>query len=202
MALLELSRGQPPKTSCAATGGGGVHLYFRYPSVQELRAAGLYTQQVRNSQGLLGDGLDVRGEKGRVRRLRSGPAEQHGASLPVDRSGASRRCLLAARLLEGGRVRRDAVLMGDRLLRQSGFRGTFTAFCGGIEPLGIAPACVPTPRIRDGGSEPKIDGGPGGHRNRISGSDPTQHSHKGVPVRDFSEHCGYRRRTLAERSNP
>jgi hypothetical protein len=30
MALLELSRGQPPKTSCAATGGGGVHLYFRY----------------------------------------------------------------------------------------------------------------------------------------------------------------------------
>jgi hypothetical protein len=66
MALLELSRGQPPKTSCAATGGGGVHLYFRYPSVQELRAAGLYTQQVRNSQGLLGDGLDVRGEGGYV----------------------------------------------------------------------------------------------------------------------------------------
>jgi hypothetical protein len=30
MALLELSRGQPPKTSCAATGRGGVHLYFRY----------------------------------------------------------------------------------------------------------------------------------------------------------------------------
>ena len=66
MALLELSRGQPPKTSCAATGGGGVHLYFRHPSVQELRAAGLYTQQVRNSQGLLGDGLDVRGEGGYV----------------------------------------------------------------------------------------------------------------------------------------
>jgi hypothetical protein len=66
MALLELSCGQPPKTSCAATGGGGVHLYFRYPSGQELRAAGLYTQQVRNSQGLLGDGLDVRGEGGYV----------------------------------------------------------------------------------------------------------------------------------------
>ena len=66
MALLELSRGQPPKTSCAATGGGGVHLYFRHPSVQELRAAGLYTQQVRNSQGLLGDGLDVRGEGGYI----------------------------------------------------------------------------------------------------------------------------------------
>jgi len=66
MELLELSRGQPPKTSCAATGRGGVHLYFRYPSLQELRAAGLYTQQVRNSQGLLGDGLDVRGEGGYI----------------------------------------------------------------------------------------------------------------------------------------
>ena len=66
MALLELSRGQPPKTSCAATGGGGAHLYFRYPSGHELRAAGLYTQGVRNSQGLLGDGLDVRGEGGYV----------------------------------------------------------------------------------------------------------------------------------------
>ena len=66
MALLELSRGQPPKTSCAATGGGGAHLYFRYPSGLELRAAGLYTQGVRNSQGLLGNGLDVRGERGYV----------------------------------------------------------------------------------------------------------------------------------------
>ncbi len=34
------------------------------PSPQELRAAGLYTRQVRNSQGLLGEGLDVRGEGG------------------------------------------------------------------------------------------------------------------------------------------
>ena len=32
VALLELSRGQPPKTARAATGGGGVHIYFRYPS--------------------------------------------------------------------------------------------------------------------------------------------------------------------------
>jgi len=43
-----------------------VHLYFRYPSLQELWAAGLYTREVRNSQGLLGDGLDVRGEGGYV----------------------------------------------------------------------------------------------------------------------------------------
>ena len=66
IALLELTRGQPPKTARAATGGGGMHLYFRYPSPQELRAAGLYTEEVRNSQGLLGDGLDVRGEGGYV----------------------------------------------------------------------------------------------------------------------------------------
>ena len=32
VALLELSRGQPPKTARAATGGGGQHLFFRYPS--------------------------------------------------------------------------------------------------------------------------------------------------------------------------
>ncbi len=66
VAMLELSRGQSPKTARAATGGGGQHLYFRYPSPRELRAAGLYTRQVRNSQGLLGDGLDVRGEGGYV----------------------------------------------------------------------------------------------------------------------------------------
>lgn len=66
VALLELSRGQPPKTARAATGGAGVHLYFRYPSPRELREAGLYTREVRNSQGLLGDGLDVRGEGGYV----------------------------------------------------------------------------------------------------------------------------------------
>ena len=66
VALLELSRGQPPKTARAATGGGGVHLYFRYPYPRELHAAGLYRPQVRNSQGLLGDGLDVRGEGGYV----------------------------------------------------------------------------------------------------------------------------------------
>jgi hypothetical protein len=40
--------------------------YFRYPAPRELRAAGLYAREVRNSQGLLGDGLDVRGEGGYV----------------------------------------------------------------------------------------------------------------------------------------
>lgn len=53
---LELSRGQPPKTARARTGGGGEHLYFRYPKDVE----------VRNSQGYLGPGLDIRGEGGYV----------------------------------------------------------------------------------------------------------------------------------------
>jgi hypothetical protein len=66
VALLELARGQSPKTARAATGGGGMHLYFRCPSPQELMSAGLYAREVRNSQGLLGDGLDVRGEGGYV----------------------------------------------------------------------------------------------------------------------------------------
>jgi hypothetical protein len=38
------------------TGGGGVHVFFRYPAEKE----------VRNSAGWLGSGLDVRGEGGYV----------------------------------------------------------------------------------------------------------------------------------------
>jgi hypothetical protein len=34
---------RPPTKREYAGGGGGVHLYFRYPSGQELRAASLYT---------------------------------------------------------------------------------------------------------------------------------------------------------------
>jgi hypothetical protein len=66
VALLELSRGQSPKTARAATGGGGVHYGLPNPSPQELLEAGLYAREVRNSQGLLGNGLDVRGEGGYV----------------------------------------------------------------------------------------------------------------------------------------
>jgi hypothetical protein len=43
-----------------------VRLYFRYPSPEELMSEGLYARHARNSQGLLGDGLDVRGEGGYV----------------------------------------------------------------------------------------------------------------------------------------
>ena len=56
LAEIELSCGLAPKSTRARTGGGGEHLYFRYPTDVE----------VRNSQGYLGPGLDIRGEGGYV----------------------------------------------------------------------------------------------------------------------------------------
>jgi hypothetical protein len=56
LAELELSRGELPKTARARTGGGGEHVYFRYPKDIE----------VRNSQGYLGLGLDIRAKGGYV----------------------------------------------------------------------------------------------------------------------------------------
>lgn len=102
LALLELSRGQSPKTAWSQTGEGGQHLYFRYPSRQELQEGGLYMQGIRNSQGLLGVGLDVRGEGGYVV---APPSSTLRAYRWVDRSppvGASwlLGCLKAARSSE------------------------------------------------------------------------------------------------------
>ncbi len=56
LAALELINGSLPRTAKARTGGGGVHVFFRYPAGGE----------VRNSAGRLGPGLDVRGEGGYV----------------------------------------------------------------------------------------------------------------------------------------
>jgi hypothetical protein len=56
LAVLERKNGPLPKTSRARTGGGGVHVFFRYPA----------GETVRNSAGTLGSGLDVRGEGGYV----------------------------------------------------------------------------------------------------------------------------------------
>ena len=53
---LERTNGPLPRTSRARTGGGGMHVFFRYPAGKE----------VRNSTGWLGAGLDVRGEGGYV----------------------------------------------------------------------------------------------------------------------------------------
>ncbi len=56
LAALERRNGPMPETVKARTGGGGVHLFFRFPAGQD----------VRNSAELLGPGLDVRGEGGYV----------------------------------------------------------------------------------------------------------------------------------------
>lgn len=56
LVVLERSYGPLPKTTRARTGGGGVHVFFAYPAEEE----------VRNSVGKLGPGLDVRGEGGYV----------------------------------------------------------------------------------------------------------------------------------------
>lgn len=56
LAKLERMRGPAPETARTRTGGGGSHLFFRYPLELE----------IRNSAGLLGPGLDVRGEGGYV----------------------------------------------------------------------------------------------------------------------------------------
>jgi hypothetical protein len=56
LAKLEHAVEPTPKTARARTGGGGIHVFFRYPRGTE----------IRNSAGLLGPGLDVRGEGGYV----------------------------------------------------------------------------------------------------------------------------------------
>src|SRR5688572_32726626 len=56
LAKLERAVAPAPKTARARTGGGGIHVFFRNPRGTE----------IRNSAGLLGPGLDVRGEGGYV----------------------------------------------------------------------------------------------------------------------------------------
>jgi hypothetical protein len=56
LARLKRAGAPVPKTARTRTGGGGIHVFFRYPG----------TTEIRNSAGLLGPGLDVRGEGGYV----------------------------------------------------------------------------------------------------------------------------------------
>lgn len=53
---LQEQHGELPQTYAVRTGGGGRHLYFAYPP----------DQLVRNSAGVLGPGLDIRGDGGFV----------------------------------------------------------------------------------------------------------------------------------------
>lgn len=52
---LTQRHGELPPTWMAATGGGGGHLYFELPACE-----------IRNSAGLLGPGIDIRGQNGYV----------------------------------------------------------------------------------------------------------------------------------------
>jgi hypothetical protein len=70
------------------TGGGGIHLFFRYPRGTE----------IRNSAGLLGPGLDVRGEGGYVVVP---PSHTQGSYEWVDSSPLAEASWLLERLTEG-----------------------------------------------------------------------------------------------------
>ena len=55
LASLEAKYGKLPETRTADTGGGGVHYLFKYPKFP-----------VKNSTGVLGPGLDIKGEGGAI----------------------------------------------------------------------------------------------------------------------------------------
>ena len=87
LARLEQDNGPLPETARARTGGGGTHVFFRYPA----------GETVRNSAGALGAGLDVRGEGGYVVVP---PSRTRGAYEWIDRSPPAEPPWLLARLRE------------------------------------------------------------------------------------------------------
>ena len=91
LAKLERAGGSAPTTARARTGGGGIHLFFRHPSGTE----------IRNSAGLLGAGLDVRGEGGYVVVP---PSRTRGPYRWVDTSPFAEASWLVERLSEGDEV--------------------------------------------------------------------------------------------------
>jgi hypothetical protein len=93
LAKLERAGAPTPKTARTRTGGGGIHVFFRNPRGTE----------IRNSAGLLGPGLDVRGEGGYVVVP---PSRTRGPYKWVDRSPLAEASWLMQRLAE----RDDATL--------------------------------------------------------------------------------------------
>lgn len=87
LAKLEGEDAPLPKTARTRTGGGGIHVFFRYPGSTE----------IRNSAGLLGLGLDVRGEGGYVVVP---PSRTQGPYEWVDRSPLAEASWLIDRLTE------------------------------------------------------------------------------------------------------
>ena len=92
LAKLERLSVPVPKTTRTRTGGGGVHLYFRYPRETD----------IRNSAGLLGPGLDVRGEGGYVVVP---PSRTQGSYEWVDRSPLAEASWLIEHLTERDEAR-------------------------------------------------------------------------------------------------
>ena len=76
LAELEHTKGILPDTTRASTGGGGIHVYFRYPG----SAGDGERDEVRNSASWVGPGLDVRGEGGYVLVPPSRTAASYGWS--------------------------------------------------------------------------------------------------------------------------
>ncbi len=99
---LERTDGPAPRTSRARTGGGGLHLYFRYPA----------EPAVKNSAGFLGRGLDVRGEGGYVV---APPSRTTGAYEWMDRSPPAQAAWLLARLQKREKALAEALAGGDAL---------------------------------------------------------------------------------------
>jgi hypothetical protein len=91
LAKLERAGTPVPKTARARTGGGGIHVFFRYPRGTE----------IRNSAGLLGPGLDVRGEGGYVVVP---PSRTRSSYQWVDSSSLAEASWLIDRLTQGDEV--------------------------------------------------------------------------------------------------
>jgi putative DNA primase/helicase len=88
LAKLERAGLPVPKTARVHTGGGGIHVFFRYPR----------ETVIRNSAGMLGPGLDVRGEGGYVVVP---PSRTRGLYRWVDTSPLAEASWLIERLAEG-----------------------------------------------------------------------------------------------------
>lgn len=71
---LQVKNGKLPDTAMVMTGGGGYHYYFKHPG-----------GQVKNSAGIVGQGIDVRGENGFV----VGPGSIHSSGGIYDWEGSS-----------------------------------------------------------------------------------------------------------------
>lgn len=87
LTALERENGPIPRTARSRTGGGGMHVFFEYPAEEE----------VRNSAGWLGPGLDIRGEGGYVMVP---PSRTQGDYGWIDRSRPVEAAWLLERLSE------------------------------------------------------------------------------------------------------